>query len=669
MRNAIGIMKVAALAAVLGGPVLAQFHERHELPGSDRKNVDASGRSPKDFRVRAVHGTSPDREGATFHLITTDPYLAYQVGRNLNMREFRTVDGVLSSTPDGLAGVSNLGGPMPDGQTAKLTLQNHIGCTSCHNIPNGTVGGGMNIAKDSGFGRNTPHYFGAGLIEMLGVQIRTEILETVDTNGDGWISVPEAQAAPASLDILPHPDAAATLDFGNPRLTDDTTGTPQLNNVIRVFYVDNVGQHVPGATEVDGVFTFGYNFHVVVFGWGQGSGRDALNPTLRAFLVDAWGTHSGLQAHDPTTMTDLDGDGVSDKLSLPGAPQFPATHPVPDQGATVSGGITWGGYSLADPDGDGYATEVSEGDLDLAEWFMLNAPAPAFAGTPAEFDDGVARMDAMGCTSCHVPTWKIEGDDGTFAGDRRFFDFETSWNEAEGRLEGKVVEKFQLIGLGGDQLHVVNREEFDVAGLFSDLLHHDMGDGFAETGYDGVVNRVFRTTPLWGVGSGWPWGHDGRSLTLEDAILRHDGEGSASKAAYLAASPADQEALVEFLRKLQLYDVEQLPADIDGDGVISSNHVVEGKLTGPERFNAEWKFDDPLQIQGTFVNEDGEVSFSWAGTNITQAYKLELQYREDRDEEDGDGWPDEWDDAPLVKGWYDGVNNPPWWQDPINGKP
>lgn len=227
---------------------------------------------------------------------------------------------------------------------------------------------------------------------------------------------------------------------------------------------------------------------------------------------------------------------------------------------------------------------------------------------------------------------------------------------------------YDLLGIGGDLLHQVKTEAFDVRGLFSDLAHHDMGAGFQEIGYDGVINDVWRTPPLWGVGTSFPWGHDGRSLSLEDAILRHGGEGAAAKAAWLGASEQQRADLLDFLRRLQLYDLETLPTDVNGDGNIAPNFVVEGKLTGPERFNAEWLFDDPVQIQGTYVNEDGEISFSWAAINIEQAYKLELQYRDDNDEEDGDGWPDEWDDAPYVIGWYDGVNNPPWWVDPITGK-
>jgi len=658
---------LALAAMALLGSADAQYAERRELPGSDHKNVDASGRSPKERRVRAIHSEIVQQPGGTLQIQFTDPYLAYMLGRNLNFREFEEHDGVLSAQKTGTGGIGNLGGPMPDGTTAKLTLQNQTSCIACHNIPNGNPGGGMNIAKDSGFGRDTPHYFGAGLIEMLALQTRLDLLDQVDGNGDGWVSIAEAQAAPASITIQPHPGSAQLVNYGNPQLDGGATGRPQLDNIIRPWFVDANGDWVEGATSVDGVTTFGYNFELVVFGWGQGPGRDALNPTVRFFLIDAFGAHAGLEAHDPTTMDDPDGDGIS-KPSNAGAIQFPATHQPPDQGVEVGAGLGIGGYSLADPDGDGYCTEISEGDLDYGEWFMLNLPAPSFAGTAAEYDAGVALMDQMACTSCHVADWKILEADGTHNGDRRFFDFDVTWDDVDQRLEGELVPLFDLLGIGGDPLHAPRLGAFDVEGIFSDLRHHDMGDEFAEIGFGGTIGRVWRTPPLWGVGTSFPWGHDGRSLTLDHAIRRHGGEGATSAALYAGASRADRDALVRFLRKLVLYDIESLPADIDGDGLIADQLIVEGKLTGGERFNPEWLFDDPAQIFGTFVNEDGEIVNVLSVVNLEQAYKLELQYREDRDEEDGDGWPDEWDPDPLTIGWYDGVNNPPWWLDPTSGR-
>ncbi|MCH2106242.1 MAG: hypothetical protein MK291_06335, partial [Planctomycetes bacterium] len=87
------------------------------------------------------------------------------------------------------------------------------------------------------------------------------------------------------------------LSFGSPKLDAGTTGSPSFNNIIRVWYVDQNGDVVPQASSIDGVAAFGYNFSVVVWGWGQGVGRNALNPTNRAFLWDPFNAHS----RDPHT--------------------------------------------------------------------------------------------------------------------------------------------------------------------------------------------------------------------------------------------------------------------------------------------------------------------------------------------------------------------------------
>ena len=632
-------MRWALLGSVLvlaTTPTWGQYNERPDLVGSGSPAVDASGRSIKNPRVRAVHTDDPSLLGGTADFIARDPFLAFQLGRNLNFREFRTRDGVFSV-------VGNLAGPTPNGTTAKITANNQTSCLGCHNLPPGNAGGGTNFHKDSGFGRNAPHYYGAGIMEMLAIQVRSELLTQIDTNADGWVSAAEAQAAPATVFATSAP-GQSPLDFGNPRLDGGATGEPSFNNIIRVWYVDANGVHVPGATGVDGVTTAGYNFNVIVWGWGQGTRRSALNPTNRVFYWDPILTHTGLDSHDPSTLNDPDGDGVSEP-TLAGAVQFPATHQAPDAGVNLSPQ----GYSLDDPDGDGYLTEISEGDLDLAEWFMLNVPRPAFAGTPREYERGLRAMNAMGCTECHVANWEIQAQDATYAGDRRIFDFETSWDASSGKLTGRLQPLYTKNGT----THTPNRDSFMVTGLFTDFRQHFMGAEFSELDFGGVVNDIWRTAPLWGVGSSFPWGHDGRSLTLEDAILRHGGEGAASRAAYLAAPRPWRDALINMLEKMVLYDVESLPADINGDGVISPNFVVAGVDTGVERFNAEWLFETPLKIQGDVVNFEGVTIRSSAGTNIDDAYGLNLPYRIDSDL---DGWPDVWDSAPNSPGFLDGTN-------------
>ena len=46
------------------------------------------------------------------------------------------------------------------------------------------------------------------------------------------------------------------------------------------------------------------------------------------------------------------------------------------------------------------------------------------------------------------------------------------------------------------------------------------------------MRREFLTTPLWGVGSTAPYGHDGRSINLTEVILRHGGEAQAARDAF-----------------------------------------------------------------------------------------------------------------------------------------
>ena len=626
-----------ALAGVIAPSLPAQYNERPDLAGSGSAAVDVSGRSVKNKRVRAVHEENALLEGGTAFFLEYDPFLAYQLGRNLNFREFRTRDGVFDHT------VSSLGGPMPDGTTAKITADNQTSCSGCHNLPQGNAGGGPNFHKDSGLGRNTPHYYGSGIVEMLALQVRAEMLQQLDQNNDGWVSASEANAGGNAIHVEASP-GGALIDYGRPSLSNGDTGTPALNNIFNVWYVDAAGQVVPGATEVDQITTFGYNFAMIVWGWGQGGGRTALNPTNRAFLWDPWKAHGGLEAYDPTSNDDPDGDGLS-APSLSGAIQFPVSHQTADQGAVLDPF----GFSRDDPDGDGTLNEISEGDLDLAEWFMLNAPRPAFAGTPHQYRKGVDMLEDLGCAECHVPRWEIHEKHGPFAGDRRFFDLDVAWNAKQQRLEGRLDRLYTIRGGRYERFF----DFFLVDGLFTDFRHHDLGEDAHEIDFGGTVNTLFRTPPLWGLGSSFPYMHDGQSLTVHDAILRHGGDAADSARAYKKLGKGKQRQLLAFLDRLVLYDVESLPADIDGDHKIDNNFHVAGQNTGMERFNAEWLFEVPLMIQGDFVNIDGEVVRSFAGTNIADAYGELLPLRLDSDD---DGWPDVWDHEPFVTGYKDGEN-------------
>ena len=86
---------------------------------------------------------------------------------------------------------------------------------------------------------------------------------------------------------------------------------------------------------------------------------------------------------------------------------------------------------------------------------------------------------------------------------------------------------------------------------FSDFLLHDVGtgDGIVQNGGASTRNKL-RTPPLWGVRTRNRLMHDGRSLTFNEAILKHAGEASYVINNYRRLSGVRREQLLTFLRSL-----------------------------------------------------------------------------------------------------------------------
>ena len=571
---------------------------------------DATGRSIKCARVRAVHADRDGDEGTTGWLVRHDPWLAYQRGRELFLREFSAADGAF-----GNAGAH--AGPVLEDQTTHMASRDHVAsCALCHNVPFRDAGAGATIFKNGGAGRNTTHLFGGGLVEMIGWQMRQDLLALGDVNRDGFVGIGEADGVPARV-VAADGRVVELGGFGDA----DGDGRPDLNPVCLVWYVDAQGKRISWARRLDEPGVAGYSFEVQVFGWGHRKG--AMTSTLRAFAASAFDMHTGLQAHDPTLSDEPAGDGLAG-VSLLGAQQF-FTGRTRDRGAAVDAR----GVSLDDPDRDGVLAEISAGDLDLIELYMLDHPAPAEKAPTAERRRGRALADTLGCTGCHVPDWQLRPaslDDpdphGRVPGDRRRFDLRVT--------DGPE-------GLVGRLVPVTRGAAARVTGVYSDFAHHDVGPGFHQVQFDGSVLTRFRTAPLWGVGTTAPYGHDGVSLDLDAVVLRHGGEAQGARDSYAALPTADRAAVIAWLRGLVLYAVDDVPADIDGDGRVAERFVVAGQDTGRERLNPEWLFRTPGHIEGTATNPDGVVIRSFALTNVRAAYGADLRWLRD---DDGDGFPD-----------------------------
>lgn len=619
-----------------------------ERPGSSKDTTrgpkDLTGKSIKEKRVRMIHSRDSSLLGTSLYFQEKDPWLAYQRGKNLFLREFRMRDGVF-----GQAGA--FFGKLSSDRMAPLIDRDHASsCGTCHNIPYREAGAGITMPKNGGEGRNTPHLFGGGLIEMIGLQTRLKVLEICDPDHQGF--VPKNKVPDREVLIVPSP-GEPPIHYG--KCGDmNGDGRPDLNKIFRIWYVDKYGKRVFEDQNGDGLVDLrdpnvaGYNFEVHVYGWGEVPA--GMTSTLRSFFTEPSDTHAGMQSYDPTTNED-DGSGLA-RVSNPGAQQF-ALHASPDRGLQK----TALGISLDDPDGDGFLNEVSEGDLDMAEWFMLNAPPPGMGIQTPRTQRGKNLFVQWKCASCHTPDWKLEAADSgnanpyrRYDGDRRFFDFRVFYNEKKGREEGKLIPLFHK---EGDRF-VPDRRAYFIRGIYSDFKHHDVGPDFYQTQFDGSEVRQFRTAPLWGVGTTAPYGHDGKSFTLDEVIRRHGGEADLSAKRYRSAPATDQEALIAFLNSMVLYQSDNLPSDLKGTGVVDDHFIVAGKDTGLERFNPEYLFNHPCEIEGPANRPNGDPMVSYACVNISEAYQDELPFIRDQD---NDGFPDLSDPCPTVTGYMDGCRS------------
>jgi hypothetical protein len=77
------------------------------------------------------------------------------------------------------------------------------------------------------------------------------------------------------------------------------------------------------------------------------------------------------------------------------------------------------------------------------------------------------------------------------------------------------------------------------------------------------MQTQFLTRALWGAGTTGPYGHDGRSITLNDVIIRHGGESQASRNKYVALSSNEQIALQTFLNTLVLFPPDDTASTLD----------------------------------------------------------------------------------------------------------
>ena len=193
-----------------------------------------------------------------------------------------------------------------------------------------------------------------------------------------------------------------------------------------------------------------------------------------------------------------------------------------------------------DDDGDGVVDEVLVGEMSALEIFLTTQERPFIVPPGKREKRGFRLFREIGCAGCHRPVMATRGHTLAY----RYLEIETN--------PGAYI--FYSVDLT-DGLTQFEPSEGSgmLVRMFSDLKRHDMGPDLAED-FDlagSQENREFITAKLWGVADTAPYLHDGRALTLEDAIRLHGGEATRARDAFLRLNDHDRSRLVLFLRSLR----------------------------------------------------------------------------------------------------------------------
>ncbi|WP_020177911.1 di-heme oxidoredictase family protein [Methylopila sp. M107] len=266
---------------------------------------------------------------------------------------------------------------------------------------------------------------------------------------------------------------------------------------------------------------------VTDWGYGAPEQRTRASPRVAPSLAGV-----GLLARVPEAAIlaredpgDRDGDGVSGRAARLengelGRFGWKASEPTIEAQAASAFLLDLGLSTTARPDPAGDCTEAEPQCLDAPHGaepgkpevapelmaglfaFVDRRPAPPSASASAK---GEKLFAGVGCSACHAPSLPLSG--------------------------------------GGE------------ARAFTDLLLHDMGPDLDDGMGEGAAKSAeWRTAPLWGLSRALAQGsglmHDGRADDVRGAISWHGGEAVGARKRFGALSPADGQALLDYVNGL-----------------------------------------------------------------------------------------------------------------------
>ncbi len=255
----------------------------------------------------------------------------------------------------------------------------------------------------------------------------------------------------------------------------------------------------------------------------------------------------------------------------------------------------------ADPDGDGFANELTVADLTAVSLYQatLAVPGRVIPNDPAVERanlQGEAVFNRIGCASCHATLPLTSDNNPGLPGQPGWMYFEPNpYNPAAGpntpnlrlgRQNYPVTAPALAVDLTSDRLP---RPRLHVHGghvvvpAYTDLKLHDISatsdprtdpecEPLSQNQPAGspaffAGNCRFITRKLWGFyNQGGAFMHHGRFTTAREAVEAHNGEALSQRLAYDALPTHLQNDLIEFLKSLQVLPPNSRSRVIDENG-------------------------------------------------------------------------------------------------------
>jgi len=216
----------------------------------------------------------------------------------------------------------------------------------------------------------------------------------------------------------------------------------------------------------------------------------------------------------------------------------------------------------ADPDGDGFTNELTRADVTAVSVWQatLQVPGRVIPRQP-EIERAVLAgertFERIGCATCHIPRLPLTQQGWIFSEPNPF-------NPAGNLRTGETRDlKVDLSSRDLPQPRLVPDQSGTVwVEAFTDFKLHDICEPGTREPLDQNQsqwsarltegNCRFLTKRLWGAANEPPFFHHGLFTTLRQSILAHAGEALQSRRAFVALPSSERDALIEFLKTLQV---------------------------------------------------------------------------------------------------------------------